>query len=215
MKVISAVLGELWRNDLNQPLWALIAQAWTMVRDQVGDVKARRDEFFRILCDHLPIPSPITYLEDHGWNIKMNEEGALGLERLPNPPLVQSLASAGLISSTLSAEELIVLAQDQGYAMDYKPDLNASSGTFLGRSPQQLPAYATFPDPKARAAKNKKHRFELRARMEGTVANLQADIAHAHMIDDLHTALFDEEAFGFRDGADGSATLPSFFSENF
>jgi hypothetical protein len=170
MMAMSGVLGDLWRQDLNQSLWALIAQAWTAIRDQVGDVKARRDEFFQVLFDHLPIPSPATYLEDHGLSVKMNEAGVLTLEHLPNPPMVQSLVSAGLISPTLSSEELIVLAQGQGFALDYKPGMNASSATFLGRSVQQrndqrqVPAYATFPDPRIRVTKNKKRRFELQTR---------------------------------------------------
>jgi len=196
MKVMSGVLGDLWHQDLNQSLWTLIAQAWTTIRDEVGDNKARRDEFFNVLFDHLPIPSPATYLEDHGLSVKMNEAGVLTLERLPHPPLVQSLVSAGLVSPTLSAEDLVAFAQCHGYALGYKPDMNASSGTFLGRSVQQrnksfqVPAYATFPDPKIRVTKNKKRRFELQTRT--TASNLRAEINNVHMAESSNEAPADD-----------------------
>jgi hypothetical protein len=187
MKSMSGVLGALWHQDENQQLWAIMSQAWTIVRDQVGDgSKARRDEFFLILLQKLPIPSPATYLEDHGWKVNMNEAGFLTLERVPNPPPVQSINAAGT-----SVEELVAYVLDSGFAGGHKVKLNASLATFLGGSTQQdangapqwqTPAYAKFPDPKIRVAEKKKRRFEMR-----TIANpkggarLHSEVQDAHM----------------------------------
>jgi hypothetical protein len=44
---------------------------------------------------------------------------------------------------------------------------------------------------------------------------LQAEFDAEFNMDLSTTALFDEDAFGFRMGADGSATLPSFFASQY
>ncbi|KAF2118227.1 hypothetical protein BDV96DRAFT_643481 [Lophiotrema nucula] len=53
-----------------------------MFRDQIGEEKASRDQFFRIICpSSLNVPSPETYLDRHGWKFDTDEEGAPRLTR--------------------------------------------------------------------------------------------------------------------------------------
>jgi len=190
MMSLSPALGKLWKQDANQPLWTLMAKAWTLIRDQVGSVEAPRDEFFKILCPALHIPSPATYLEDHGWKVDLNEAGVAVLMRIPDAPPVQSLVNAGLVDPTLSVHDLISYAKDSGYAVNYKPEHNTTSSTFLGLSSQQdtkqadhqqVPAHAMVSDHDIRVAEKKKRRAKQQTgNKSSAVQSLQAQIAVAH-----------------------------------
>jgi hypothetical protein len=133
MKKLSYLLGQLWEVDPNKPLWSLMAKAWSEMRDQCGKANVPLDEFFDIICPRLNLPSPDTYLEDQGWKIDLTQGESPILSRDQS---VQPSASFGTRfgDMTLSVEDITSICQTAGYALDYKPDRNTTSPTFLGRS---------------------------------------------------------------------------------
>jgi hypothetical protein len=184
MKTLSNLLGQMWEADPNKSIWSLITKAWSTIRDQIGKDEAPLDQFLRIVCPQLNIASPETYLDLQRWNLSINEAGVPVLSRdCETPP---SSFTTGLGNMTLSVEEIIALSQDSGYAQGYKPELNASTPTFLGRPPNQgtekntqanasTQAGATVPDYRV-AARNKRRAKRQSATQAGVVAALQQQI---------------------------------------
>ncbi|USP82654.1 Mating-type protein MAT-1 [Curvularia clavata] len=137
MKKLSNLISLLWDRDPNKSLWSLMARAWSNIRDQVGKDQAPLDAFFNLICPHLKLPDPASYLDLHGWILVVNQEG--------DPTLVESIdsksASVGssYIDLALSVEDIITFVRKAGYAPAYIPITNDTSPTFLGQS-ANLPA---------------------------------------------------------------------------
>nr|Q9Y8D1.1 RecName: Full=Mating-type protein MAT-1 [Curvularia cymbopogonis]AAD33445.1 mating type protein MAT-1 [Curvularia cymbopogonis] len=131
MKKLSNLISLLWDRDPNKSLWSLMAKAWSNIRDQVGKDQAPLDEFFDIICSHLKLPDPASYLDLHGWILIVNDQG--------DPTLVESIdsksASVGSshIDLALSVEDIIAFVRNAGYAPTYIPNDNITSPTFLGQ----------------------------------------------------------------------------------
>nr|AML61199.1 mating type protein MAT-1 [Curvularia lunata] len=130
MKKLSNLISLLWDADPNKSLWSLMAKAWSNIRDQVGKDQAPLDEFFGLICPHLELPDPASYLDLHGWTLVVNQEG--------DPTLIRNMdskfASAGIghIDLALSVEDIITFVQKAGFALDYVHNPDDTSPTFLG-----------------------------------------------------------------------------------
>jgi hypothetical protein len=186
MKKLSNLVGQLWEVDPNKSLWSLLAKAWSAIRDQVGKDNAPLTDFFLIICPYLKVPSPETYLEDHGWMLKLNNEGSPVLCRDADAVPTATL-SAGFADMTLSVEDITSICQTAGYAQNYVPKQDLTSSTFLGCSvnptlkksaqqPSTTQAVSTVQRMRV-AARN--HRRARRA----TAAALRQQIAIAHGAD--------------------------------
>jgi hypothetical protein len=197
MKTLSNLLGQLWEQDPNKTLWSLMAKAWSAMRDQIGKKKVPLDQFFQIICPYLNILSPDTYLERHGWNFKINEEGTPTLSHNPTSRSSES-SSVGFTDTTLSVEDIISVCQSMGYAQDYIPDHSATSPTFLAgstlqsvenMSQQQLstPAKGSVQNMRV-TARNKRRAKRQTARESGGMPALEQQIINAHDVatDSMH-----------------------------
>ncbi|CAO2647198.1 Nn.00g081200.m01.CDS01 [Neocucurbitaria sp. VM-36] len=94
-------------------LRSLITKAWSTIRDQIGKDKAPLDQFFRILCPYLNLPSPEIYLE-----------------HLEMGPYYQQGRQANTFSQF---EDIIHYYQFMGFAQDFISDASTSSSTFLAQ----------------------------------------------------------------------------------
>ncbi|KAF2260600.1 hypothetical protein CC78DRAFT_589508, partial [Lojkania enalia] len=133
MKKLSNPIGVMWDKDPNKPLWSLLAKAWSIIRDQIGKEKAPLHQFFRIICPHLSMPPPETYLERRGWEFVINADGAPGLIR--DPTLTSESLDDGVAATALSIEDIISYCQSMGYAQEYIFDTNLSLSIFIGVNP--------------------------------------------------------------------------------
>jgi hypothetical protein len=133
MKILSNLLGQLWEVDPNKSLWSLMAKAWSEMRDQIGKNNVPLDQFFKIICPLLNLPSPETYLEGQGWKLEINQEGIPILLRDPTAQPPASLITE-FADMPLSVEDITSICQTMGYAQGYVPGRNTASSTFLGRS---------------------------------------------------------------------------------
>lgn len=191
MKKLSNLMGVMWEADPNKSLWSLMTKAWSMIRDQIGKNKAPLDQFFRIICPHLNMPSPETYLERYGWELSLDKEGAPALSRetVPQPdPL-----GVGIANMALSAEDIIDYCQSMGYAQEYVSVMNTASPTLLGHfvrhiagksSPIATSTQTSGPAHEARvAARNKRRAKRQSMRDTGIAPVLQEQIFNAHVAD--------------------------------
>jgi hypothetical protein len=213
MKTLSNMLGQMWEADPNKSLWSLMTKAWSNIRDQIGKGNAPLDQFFRIICPHLNIPSPETYLECQGWKLVISQEGTPTLSR--DADTLEASLAPGFAHMALSVEDIIVYCQAMGYAQGYVADMDTTSSTFLGRSLNQVTEKDTITKAKTQtagpsqahrvAARNKRRMKRQNARETGVVPALQAQIVNAHNTDisnvPLHgsTSNYNFEPFQFYD----------------
>ena len=192
MKKLSNLMGIMWEADPNKSLWSLMTRAWSVIRDQIGKDKAPLDQFFRIICPYLNIPSPETYLECCGWTLNTDEEGTPTLSRefAPSP----GAFSAGIADMALSVEDIINYCQSMGYAQAYVSDVETNSPTFLAHSCSQFAGKSASVKPQTQvpssthegrlAARNKRRAQRQTARDTRVAPVLQQQIVNAHITDD-------------------------------
>ncbi|KAF2034417.1 hypothetical protein EK21DRAFT_97541 [Setomelanomma holmii] len=240
MKTLSHLVGQLWEAEPNKSLWSLMAKAWSSIRDQVGNENAPLDKFFQSICPYLKISSPDTYLESHGWKLHINNEVCPVLVRDSANPLAASI-SAGFADMAISVEDITSICQQTGYAPNYVPKLNMSSSTFLGRSVNPAPEKGKQ-QPSITDAESSFHTVRVVARnvrrvrrqtvkesstapalrQQIAMAQTEASDQNSPRPDATSIELgadpfyeFGEEAFAFRAGADGNATLPSIYEHSY
>ncbi|KAF1947295.1 DNA binding protein with alpha box domain [Clathrospora elynae] len=191
MKRLSNLLAQLWETDPNKPLWSMMAKAWSTIRDQIGKDQAPLDQFFRIICSFLNMPTQEMYLELHGWCLGIDEEGGPTLYR--DDTTESTSMSAGLPHMALSVEDIIAYCQSMGYAQGYVPGTNTTSPTFLGQSinlasgktdQAKVAAQTAGSANEGRLiARNKRRAKRQTARDTGLAPILQEQIISAHATD--------------------------------
>lgn len=190
MKKLSNLIGLLWEADPNKSLWSLMAKAWSTIRDQIGKDQAPLDQFFRIICPHLKLPDPASYLEIHGWILAVNEEGDPIISRSADSEFAS--VGTGNTDMAISVEDIITYVQSLGYAHGFILD-NKPSSTFLGQSvsstlEKNISAISiTQGTSKAAHARflirNKRRAKRQTVRNAGYRASLDQDILNAHQLD--------------------------------
>ncbi|KAH6620149.1 MAT1-1-1 mating-type protein [Boeremia exigua] len=185
MKKLSNIMGVMWEADQNKSLWSLMAKAWSIIRDQVGKDKASLHHFFEIICPHLNMPTPETYLHSCGWTLSSDKDGNPTVSK--KSFVSQVTVSTGIAGMALSVEDIITHCQDMGYAIGYVPDLETHSPTFLAQShnhksssvvPQTQPANSVY-DYRL-AARNKRREKRQTSRDTSVLLALQQQIIDAH-----------------------------------
>nr|AAR04446.1 DNA binding protein with alpha box domain [Pleospora sp. P107] len=195
MKKLSNLIGLLWEADPNKSLWSLMTKAWSTIRDQIGKDQAPLDQFFGLICPHLDLPNPASYLEIHGWILTIDKEGDPTISR--NTGSESASIGAGRADMALSVEDIIIYVQSMGYAHSFVPNINTTSPTFLGQSvnpsfQKNNSAIAATQGSASAAqgrvlARNKRRTKRQTGRDTGYRANLERDISIAHTTDPPHT----------------------------
>ena len=68
-KEISGVLTFLWKNDPAQNKWAILAKAYSIIRDAQGKLASPVEIFLSINAPFIKVPHPSEYLRAMGWAI--------------------------------------------------------------------------------------------------------------------------------------------------
>nr|AAR04454.1 DNA binding protein with alpha box domain [Stemphylium trifolii] len=195
MKKLSNLIGLLWEADPNKSLWSLMTKAWSTIRDQIGKDQAPLDQFFNLICPHLDLPNPASYLEIHGWILTVDKEGDPTISR--NTGSESASIGAGRADVALSVEDIITYVQSMGYAHRFVPNINTTSPTFLGQSVNSsfekntsaiAATQGSAPVVQGRVlARNKRRAKRQTARDTGYRANLERDVSIAYKTDPPHT----------------------------
>lgn len=203
MKKLSNPMGIMWEADPNKSLWSLMTKAWSVIRDQIGKDKAPLDQFFRIICPYLNIPSPEIYLERCGWTLTADDEGTPTLSRDSEPS--PGAFSAGIADTALSVEDIISYCQSMGYAQEYISDTDAQRPTFLAQSCSQFSGKTSVKSQpqvpmsihESRLAERNKRRAKRQvARDAGVTPLLHQQIANAHIASDMDFTYHDNAILG-------------------
>ncbi|KAL8922209.1 MAG: hypothetical protein Q9172_003670 [Xanthocarpia lactea] len=109
-KVISTYIVFLWQSDPFKAKWALLAKAYSIIRDQVGKEHAPLDAFLSLVIDFVGIIDPCSYLVTMGWDISVDELGTVSLVKNDT-----SNIDNGMLSTKLSVEDIITFASARGY----------------------------------------------------------------------------------------------------
>lgn len=103
----------LWRADPFQAKWAILAKAFSEIRDVKGKSDALLPEFLSINGPLLRIIEPELYLMALGWNLTLDAEAQMVLRREPS----FDSASVGndLLITNVSVAEVIENCYEHGY----------------------------------------------------------------------------------------------------
>lgn len=103
----------LWKADPFQAKWAILAKAFSEIRDVKGKSDALLPEFLSINAPLLRIIEPERYLMALGWNLTLDAEAQMVLRREPG----FDAASVGtdLLTTNVSVAEVIENCYEHGY----------------------------------------------------------------------------------------------------
>ncbi|KAF2838980.1 hypothetical protein M501DRAFT_1003507 [Patellaria atrata CBS 101060] len=79
----SAFIRCLWRSDPTKNKWAIIAKAYSEIRDTVGRVNIDLKEFLDLVCPELGLVPADAYLEVFGW-VTQENDGVRTVHRVAN-----------------------------------------------------------------------------------------------------------------------------------
>jgi hypothetical protein len=103
----SAFLNRLWAEDFFKAKWAIVAKAYSMIRDRLGKARAPISPFLAIAIPHIGILQPLDYFREMGWILPTSESD---LGRLFKP-----LEAAFVTVTTMSAFDLVQFVESRGY----------------------------------------------------------------------------------------------------
>lgn len=110
-KYRSSILSVLWGRDPFQAKWAILARAYTLMRD--AGVKKTVADFLPIACPHIGIISVDNYLANLNWTFEINDEGNVCL-RQTSPPDINSF-TPHIARTFLTDLDIINFCGAQGY----------------------------------------------------------------------------------------------------
>lgn len=226
MKKLSGVLATMWDVEPNKAIWALLAKAWSLIRDQIGKERAPLDVFFKIMCPAMSLPSADTYLELYGWALKVKPDGEPYVSRDFIPGALPEVPS----NPTMSIGDIIRYCHGFGYALEFEVDERMTPTTFhIQLGPRQRTSADIIDEMERKrvAQRNKRHAQREKARKTGvpnkvkqqqdklrSESNRQARL-EAEFGEFFHGVGNIDDSLAFRAGADEDATLPEFFSGYF
>ena len=74
-KEISGFLTFMWKADPFKAKWAVLAKAYSVIRDNQGKINAPLDEFLAINGSFVGVVEPANYLHTLGWKVTSNIDG--------------------------------------------------------------------------------------------------------------------------------------------
>lgn len=111
-KAKSGILKFLWQNDPCKAKWAILAKAYSIIRDDhVGEVSL--DSFLSLNMSYLGIIEPDRYLDAMGWELSVDGQSQYTMTR------VKSTVTAETEVSTLhSADDIVTRCYEMGYVSE-------------------------------------------------------------------------------------------------
>ena len=100
----------LWQQEPFQGKWAILAKAYSMVRDAEGKENAPLDQFLAICAPFVNVVLPGSYLRTYGFEVGIGNEGHTVLRRRVRPN-IQGIGS----NSNVGVQDVIRHCYNQGY----------------------------------------------------------------------------------------------------
>ncbi|KAI9851062.1 MAG: hypothetical protein M1838_004588 [Thelocarpon superellum] len=112
-KDISAFLTFLWKNDPFKAKWAILAKAYSVIRDSQGKHQAPLDFFLAINAPFIGIVQPAEYIAMLGWRFDIDEHGDRKLRRAFIPEA--DAFDNGDVTAVCSVHDVIQNSFEEGY----------------------------------------------------------------------------------------------------
>lgn len=124
-KVISGFLTHLWQADPTKAKWAILAKAYSELRDKVGKKRAPLPPFLAINAPFIGIIDPDDYLRVHGWDL-IERAGQTILRRAAYPD--GAVYGISMLTTNASVEDVILNSFRNGYINEDNSGSAALSG---------------------------------------------------------------------------------------
>lgn len=105
-------MTNLWQSDRCKAKWAILAKAYTLIRDKKGKAKAPLDGFLSLNAPRIGIAHPDEYMYKLGWELALGPNGGAILRRNPENDLTDFTAGA---LNNASVQDIITHSYDHGY----------------------------------------------------------------------------------------------------
>jgi hypothetical protein len=158
-KEVSAYLNILWQQDPFKAKWAVLAKAYSMVRDKVGKNMAPLDKFLRLTCPAIGIIGVTDYFRMLNWDV-VPEGGKLTVTQVGQPDL--TTFDSAITCCSMTEVDILQHIIDNGYlnevdgftddARNSSEHLMVSPATAAPRPAREAFSIAIHNDPKAVAA---------------------------------------------------------------
>lgn len=113
-KAKSGLLKFLWQNDPFKAKWAILAKAYSIIRDDhVGEVSL--DSFLNLNANILGIIVPEAYLTSMGWELSVDGQSQYTMARVK-----PSAATEADVSTNYSVNDIVARCYDMGYVSENK-----------------------------------------------------------------------------------------------
>lgn len=135
----SGKLTTLWSNEINQAKWAILAAAYSQIRDCVGKDKAIVGTFLDLMVPKMGIIERESYLQQMGWRVQIsNDHFAMARTHVPE---LQSF-SCDIRNTAMTSNDVIEFCRKADY---FDPDID---GRHIAKSANGLMAVSSSSVPK-------------------------------------------------------------------
>ncbi|EKG11565.1 Mating-type protein MAT alpha 1 [Macrophomina phaseolina MS6] len=110
----SGLVKTLWDSEQNKAKWAIVAKAYSIIRDEVGTKNAPLDDYLALACPEIGLIARENYLHTFGWELVL-QAGSWGLIRRFTPDL--NSFPENFFTTNLSAEDMVRYVRNQGYGI--------------------------------------------------------------------------------------------------
>lgn len=99
----------LWQEEPSKAKWAIIAKAYSQIRDAEGKQNAPLDQFLALSAPFIGIVNPRSYLRAHGWEVGTGIDGRTVLRR-------KVRVNPQVLGSNLGVQDVVRHIYANGYA---------------------------------------------------------------------------------------------------
>jgi hypothetical protein len=111
-KAKSGIIKFLWQNDPFKAKWAILAKAYSNIRDKHGR-EVSLDTFLNLTVPFIGLIEPTNYLGTMGWHLTMSEDNHYNVEK--DVPVQVDLSNT---STNLSVADIVNYCYGTGYVVD-------------------------------------------------------------------------------------------------
>ena len=140
-KDISTILRHLWQLDPFKAKWAILAKAFSVIRDDKGKKDASLDIFLAISAPFVDIVQPTNYLAVMGFQLTIvNNQATLSQQ----PAYSINTISRRLLTTTRSVSDVVDNCYSHGYFTEIRTDVgpsNTQGAMIMATNTQAFPVH--------------------------------------------------------------------------
>lgn len=112
-KNTSIHLKVMWKYDPFKTKWAIVARAYSSIRDVVGKTNAPLKTFLELVCPEIGIISVDEYLTKMEWNVVVEDNNSVCLQRKSSS--TQLSFAFNIVQTSMTDNDVIHFCSQRGY----------------------------------------------------------------------------------------------------